>query len=283
MAQQCETEVNLQRLICRSEELASRGAGLSSADVGRFRAYVRSMLSMIQSLKEQSLSRLTAENVNNYQRKIDFLQRFLDLESRVAHPELLPSEYSVGGTMLTNASLKEKEMQQRAMQRKVNRLRAELLGEAKRIESPREDAHTHAAERCVIVSFCLLLFLANGSLRSLAEMYRAYRDGDSYEALLTHHRGMHENLAENMVQMALHLKHNTLMSSQIIKDDVKTLDDSHKVAEHNVKRLREEGSRLKEIAAAWSSWWIYGVLAVVSLVFVWTVLFIRLFPSGMSG
>eukprot|EP01137_Pigoraptor_chileana_P002577 Opistho-2@41619 len=157
--------------------------------------------------------------------------------------------------MLTNASLKEKEMQQRAMQRKVNRLRAELLGEAKRIESPREDAHTHAAER----------------------------DGDSYEALLTHHRGMHENLAENMVQMALHLKHNTLMSSQIIKDDVKTLDDSHKVAEHNVKRLREEGSRLKEIAAAWSSWWIYGVLAVVSLVFVWTVLFIRLFPSGMSG
>ncbi|XP_020632209.1 vesicle transport protein USE1-like [Orbicella faveolata] len=102
---------------------------------------------------------------------------------------------------------------------------------------------------------------------------------ESIDTVLQYHQNMQENIAEEMIKMAQNLKHSSVVASNIIKEDNKTLEHSTKLADSNFEKLKRESERLEELTQRPCSLWIWIMLITVCIVFMWMIIFIRLFPK----
>ncbi|XP_073230800.1 vesicle transport protein USE1-like isoform X2 [Porites lutea] len=102
---------------------------------------------------------------------------------------------------------------------------------------------------------------------------------ESIDSVLQYHQNLQENIAEEMIKMAQHIKHTSVMASNIIKEDNKTLEQSTKLADSNFEKLKRESERLEELTQTPCSWWIWIMIITVCIVFMWMIIFIRLFPK----
>jgi len=102
---------------------------------------------------------------------------------------------------------------------------------------------------------------------------------ESIDTVLQYHQNMQENIAEEMIKMAQNLKHSSVVASNIIKGDNKTLEHSTKLADSNFEKLKRESERLEELTQRPCSLWIWIMLITVCIVFMWMIIFIRLFPK----
>lgn len=107
---------------------------------------------------------------------------------------------------------------------------------------------------------------------------RETKDG-SIDTVLQHHQNMQENIAEEMIKMAQSLKHTSVRASNIIKEDSKTLENSTKLADNNFEKLRKESEGLEELTQTPCSMWLWIMIITVCVVFMWMIMFIRLFPK----
>ena len=59
----------------------------------------------------------------------------------------------------------------------------------------------------------------------LIKQYRSADDktDEGLDAVLEHHQNMQEKIAEEMIQMAQNLKHNSLVASNILKKDTQVI------------------------------------------------------------
>lgn len=90
---------------------------------------------------------------------------------------------------------------------------------------------------------------------------------------------MQENIAEEMIKMAQSLKLTSLEARNIIKEDSKTLENSTKLADNNFEKLKRESGRLEELTQTPCSMWLWIMIISVCVVFMWMIMFIRLFPK----
>ena len=58
------------------------------------------------------------------------------------------------------------------------------------------------------------------------------------------------------------------------------MEQSTKLADSNFEKLKRESERLEELTQTPCSWWIWIMIITVCIVFMWMIIFIRLFPRS---
>ena len=125
------------------------------------------------------------------------------------------------------------------------------------------------------------------------ELFSRSTKPEKLEHALREHEERQEKIAEEMIEMARSLKHHSEVARDIIKSDTEVSDILHvititvctqvleqttKLADENIDSVQRETGRLKEKNRGCSCG-IWLMLAVVFIVFIQMVVFIRLFPK----
>ncbi|XP_034241966.1 vesicle transport protein USE1 isoform X2 [Thrips palmi] len=99
--------------------------------------------------------------------------------------------------------------------------------------------------------------------------------GEDLDALLRHHHAMQEKIAEDMLSLARNLKEQSHLASTIIKKDTEVAEKSGSLTDENFERLKLESARLEEhTRRAWRCW-MWVMIAVVVIIFVNMVVFMK--------
>ncbi|RWS22149.1 vesicle transport protein USE1-like protein [Leptotrombidium deliense] len=102
---------------------------------------------------------------------------------------------------------------------------------------------------------------------------------DDVDAVLKHHHSVQERVAEEMIALTRNLKENALMASHIIKKDTECLQKTGELAAKNFDNLRKSNDVITDFVKRSCQYWLWIMLALVSLTFLWMVVFIRIFPK----
>ncbi|XP_070542150.1 vesicle transport protein USE1-like [Ptychodera flava] len=242
-------ETNLQRLLARCEAMAAEGR---QGD-WRLEKYIGALQEKLGELKK-SPSKPSQEALQEYSRKIEFLRGLIEAQKlssatdkAMATQRLVPGKTSTLPDTKTSSTTKGIHLQ--ATSRYTNEMREELLGQ----ENSQENGLRHRK--------------------------KTEESGEDLDTLLQHHQDMQEKLAEDMIKLAQSLKHNSIVASNIIKEDNKMLGDATKLADVNYDRLKVESDRLEAHTKKSCNWWVWILLLVVCITFLWMIMFIRMFPK----
>jgi len=104
-------------------------------------------------------------------------------------------------------------------------------------------------------------------------------ENNDVDALLKYQNSVQEKVAEDMVILAQNLKQNCHVSNEIIKRDTDTLEHSAVIANSNYDSLRTNTDVISDFVKRSCQYWLWIMLALVSITFLWIVVFIRMFPK----
>ncbi len=90
-----------------------------------------------------------------------------------------------------------------------------------------------------------------------------------------------EALTDDLLEMAGQLKHNTRSLETMLKADATKLDDLDAYTENNLRKMKGENKSLKDQLKTSSghTLWLWIILIFVGIVFIWMIVFIRIFPK----
>ncbi|CAH3181654.1 unnamed protein product [Porites lobata] len=258
-------EINFRRLLERCEVMASEIHENKENVSWRLEKYVLTLQRQAAELKK-SESKPSPDAMTEYSKKVEFLKGLIETQKMKSPTEkLLASRQLVRPLSQTsNAQTTEvdkgrtvnraQELHIRAKSQINKEMRSELLG-----EDNKKDSH--------------------GVRNRLTGNKKSDANDESIDSVLQYHQNLQENIADEMIKMAQHIKHTSVMASNIIKEDNKTLEQSTKLADSNFEKLKRESERLEELTQTPCSWWIWIMIITVCIVFMWMIIFIRLFPK----
>ncbi|KXN74211.1 hypothetical protein CONCODRAFT_67668 [Conidiobolus coronatus NRRL 28638] len=98
---------------------------------------------------------------------------------------------------------------------------------------------------------------------------------------LQHQESIQSLLTKNLLNMTKQLKSNTLNFNDMLKKDEQVLESASHHLETNLTQLNKDRTRLQKLNAESSShfWRTFGVVIATIFLFIWTVVFIRIFPK----
>ncbi|CAH3170798.1 unnamed protein product [Porites lobata] len=258
-------EINFCRLLERCEAMASEIQENKENVSWRLEKYVLTLQRQAAELKK-SESKPSPDAMTEYNKKVEFLKGLIETQKmKTPTQKLLASRQLVRPLSQTsNAQTTEgdkgqtvnraQELHVRAKSQINKEMRSELLA-----EENKKDSH--------------------GVRNRLTGNKKSDTNDESIDSVLQYHQNLQENIAEEMIKMAQHIKHTSVMASNIIKEDNKTLEQSTKLADSNFEKLQRESERLEELTQTPCSWWIWIMISTVCIVFMWMIIFIRLFPK----
>ncbi|KAJ7390611.1 SNAP receptor use1 [Desmophyllum pertusum] len=229
----------------------------------RLDKYVSTLQRQVTELKKSS-SKPSPDTMNEYNKKVEFLKGLIETQKMKSPTEkLLASQQLVrplsqppiqaAQTDKGRPVNRGQELHIRAKSQINKEMRSELLGNDNKKDTQ--------------------------GLRNRLTGNKEDAKDESIDTVLQYHQNMQENIAEEMIKMAQNLKHSSVMASNIIKEDNKTLEHSTKLADSNFEKLKRESERLEELTQRSCSWWIWIMLITVCVVFMLMIMFIRLFPK----
>ncbi|KAF9570211.1 hypothetical protein EC968_002090 [Mortierella alpina] len=122
--------------------------------------------------------------------------------------------------------------------------------------------------------------LANNSLR-ISNTQNSTRDQAQIEAALQNDRAQREEMEAGLSMLMQQLRHNAMAIHQTLADEKSSglLDDADQALDSNITRLGKERTRLELYSkqSRKTKWIIWGIVLVVSLVFVFMFFIIRIF------
>uniref|UniRef100_A0A8C4QWZ3 Vesicle transport protein USE1 n=1 Tax=Eptatretus burgeri TaxID=7764 RepID=A0A8C4QWZ3_EPTBU len=248
----CRLETNLVRLLCRCEVLA----GSSERD-WRLEKYVEALENQLAQLKKHS-SKPTPEMLTEYARKVEFLKRLLEAEKLPS-----PTEKALAGQFLAPGRTPTSSLESTPASKTVYLQATSRFGAEMRSELFGEDSSDITG--------------GDSDLRR-RNVQSKDEDGD-LGAVLRHHHNLQERLADEMLSLAQNLKHTTMTAQTVIQQDNKTLGESLRASDINYEKLKVESERLERHTKA-PNWWIWLMLAIVCMIFISMILFIRIFPKA---
>ncbi|KAH3837427.1 vesicle transport protein USE1-like [Dreissena polymorpha] len=238
-------EINFTRLLNRCETIASQRDTWD----WRLEKYVEALQDQLGEMKRLSRqpSQPSQDIMLEYTRRVDFLKGLLAAEQKenISEKAYATERLAPVSNVHKGSGIAPKEVHLSAMTRLQKDMRTELLGEDKPGDGLRQRKHT---------------------------------DESDIDAVLKHHRKVHEKLTEELLHHTLNLKEFAYSASSIVKKDIKTLEDTNKVADRNQGDLQRESQRL-ESKTRGCSWWIWIMLALVTLTFLWMIILMRMFPA----
>eukprot|EP01135_Chromosphaera_perkinsii_P000729 Nk52_evm17s151 gene=Nk52_evmTU17s151 len=99
------------------------------------------------------------------------------------------------------------------------------------------------------------------------------------DVVLAHQRKVQDKIADELVFMAQSLRHNAEHAGNIVAEDNAQLDKTLQTIGKNEELLRKERDRLGEHIKQGNNCTIFLLLLMVMFVFMWMIVFIRLFPK----
>ena len=102
---------------------------------------------------------------------------------------------------------------------------------------------------------------------------------DDTDLVLKYHHDMQEKVAAEMVSLAHNLKSNLTIANEIIRKDVEVLEGTSRHAETSLSGLKSNSDRLTDFVRRSCQYWLWISLFLVSMTFLWIVVFIRMFPK----
>lgn len=101
--------------------------------------------------------------------------------------------------------------------------------------------------------------------------------GKNFDDIVKYHKLLQENVTNEMIGLAQNLKHNILVSNEIVKKDTELLERTNKTADLQYSKLKQNTNKISEFANKACEYWLWISLAIVTLTFLFMVLFIRIF------
>ncbi|XP_057309915.1 vesicle transport protein USE1-like [Hydractinia symbiolongicarpus] len=251
MGKSSRKEINIRRLLAQCEVMASDCQHNECKIDWRLAKYLKHLDKEIEALKKDQMNPPTTDVVRDYERKVEFLKGIVKadevddpLERTLLCHHLLPSTV-ISGEQSCGSHTKELHLQVKGKHQKE--LRQQLFGG--------EDA-----------------------LRK-RKVHESSTTKDNISHIIKQHHDMQEKVAEEMIKMAISMKENSLAARDIIQTDNQELERATKVTESNYKKLKTESDRLEELNKKTCSCTIWIMLAIVCVVFINMIIFIKFFPK----
>lgn len=249
-------EINFIRLLTRCEELA----GSDSADNWKLVNYVGALEEKLSSLKKLGSNEQPASDVlNEYSKKVDFLKNFtkahnysaVSTATRASAQIQIPSSSMVKSVPSDMDYPIGKQIQVKASSRIGLSMREELMLTEKEQSSGLRQRATQSHDQ-------------------------GMKDASEF---LKHHQKMHEQIAGEMLDLTRSLKHNIVAAKKVIQDDLEVLTKSNEQTDSNLGNLKNASTRLEGHLQKGTNWWLWICLALVCVVFLFMIFFIRFFPK----
>jgi SNARE protein 1 len=257
-------ETDFRRLLRKCELLvAERDTGPRRDNEWRLEKYVEALEDKLEELRKLSVCQPGNEELAEYKKKVKFLKGVLEAEklatpsqklmaTQILSPVSGGSSSREGNTAQARDKTREIYLQTQA--KYANEIREELLG-----------LHTSRESQL------------NRRLRPATDREELF--SEDVDAVLRHHHNVQEKVAQEMVSLAQNLKQNVVLANHIIRKDVETLEGSSRYAEANSESLKQSNDKLGDFVRRSCQYWLWIMLALVSLTFLWIVVFIRMFPK----
>ncbi|RWS05168.1 vesicle transport protein USE1-like protein [Dinothrombium tinctorium] len=245
MAPVSRLESQFERFLRKCETLISRRDPCD----WRLQKYIEALNEQLNQLKSTNVLRPSEEQLKEYTKKVNFLKGVLQVEKlENSSQKLLATQLlSPVASPSQEQHSKAKEIYLQSQTKYATEIRNELFG---------KDG-TEVRQRVV-----------NSGLSE-----------DDVDAMLRHQQSVQEKCAEEMLVLTRNLKENALMAKHIIKKDIECLENSAKLAGKNFDNLRQSSDIVSDFVKRSCQYWLWIMLALVSLTFLWMVVFIRLFPK----
>ncbi|KAI9591685.1 vesicle transport protein [Syncephalis fuscata] len=268
-------EVDFRRLLARTEDLLSRNdtnALCITPETAKLATNLRSLKTTLDEWKENRDScQYDKAVLSDYTQSIQRLSRVID-DAKLASP----IDHSLSqNRSLTFVQQQDKERLQESMQELRLRRRAEMVMKEALLQQ-RNDNKTSTDEIDTRKSNSDLrkeLFSSRSSTMNTSN--------EDFESVLRRDRAIHSELTDDMVRLAKVLKSNVSSFGDILRKDQQVVSDMQSTMTTSIDRLGREGHRLGSFRkqASKTTVFTWTVLLVVCLVFVFTFMFIRLFPK----
>ncbi|GAB6018732.1 SNAP receptor use1 [Chamberlinius hualienensis] len=234
-------EINFYRLLYQCNKMVSDG----KLDDWKLEKYIGSLEEMLTDMK-QCPNRPKAEVLTDCTSKVEFLKGIIQADKLPTTADKAFANQIVSPGPTSGAKTITREIHLKTSSKYKTEMRRELLG-------------TPELRRRVTVET---------------------GQEDNYDTMLKYHQALQEKVAEEMISFARNLKENTKLAGNIIRKDTEMIDKSSRLAEQNFDRLKVESTRLEKHTNRSCSWWIWIMLAMVCALFLFMVMFMKLFPKS---
>ncbi|XP_067932447.1 vesicle transport protein USE1-like [Watersipora subatra] len=249
MASGSRLQINFERLLDVCEKQATASCESSN---WRLKKFVEDLQKKLTLLNKESCNKAHPEVLKDYERRVGVLQGILLAEDQGSPGDKLKvvqtipffKQTSIKANILETGPASAPDVLQHAKAKFSSQSRQALLGEG-------------------------------DGLRQRGGVSADTTESE-LDSVLSHHEKQQERLAEDMVNMARNMKDHARVASRIVKEDTKRLEDTNKLADSNYSQLKIESARLEEHTKK-SNCWMLLLLIFIIIVFVWTVIFMKVF------
>ncbi|KAI1301749.1 Vesicle transport protein USE1 [Halotydeus destructor] len=248
MAPKSRLEIDFQRLLHKCENDMADHSEILSPQSWRLEKYVEALEDKLAELHKLTVCQPIREDLIQYKKRVKFLKGVVETEKLKTPVEKLVATQILSPTTANNSGThgldKSKEIFHQTQSKHGNAVRDELF---------------------------------SGSQNELRK--RVKGSSDDVDTVIKHHHDVQEKVALEMVALAKNLKENCAIASEIIKQDVNVLEGSAKTASGNFENLKQSSDKLTDFVRRSCQYWLWIMLALVSMTFLWIVVFIRMFPK----
>lgn len=236
----CREEVNIKRLLTRCEEMSKHKRDVD--DNWRLERYIEGLEEMVNDLCLKSY-KPSEDVMMSYKKRLNFLKSYFIVQS-VGNP-------------LEKA---------RAFQATP---KPGLPGENRDVE--------HTMTQSVNSEIRKELFSRGDNNPRLRTTYASPKeDSSDLDEILKYHHTMQEKIADNMLVLARNIKEQSLVASNIIKNDSSHVEKSAQLADKNIGHLKVQSEKLQENTRKTSHCWIWILVIIVFAVFINMVLLMKM-------
>ncbi|ESP05296.1 hypothetical protein LOTGIDRAFT_102889 [Lottia gigantea] len=249
-------EINFTRLLNRCEVML---ADQNNND-WRITKYASALQQQLIDLK-RSQSKPPPDTLAEYCRKVEVLKGLVEAKQMPTVSEKILVTDRIPSVTSTNTHTKELQISAKSKYRKEQK---EELFESKGIL------------HLIIISW-------NNNMgyyteAALATVCVNKQEENDIDTILQHHHQIQEKLADELLNLTRNLKDNIKVSSKIVVEDTKKIQDSTKLSDVNYFKLKVESDKLESHTKA-CSWWIWIMLVMVMVTFLWMIMFMKMFPK----
>ncbi|CAO3568581.1 unnamed protein product [Mortierella alpina] len=266
-------EVNIRRLMAKCDAKAHGADGiLQGSDRTKYLANIKALKEMMVVLEEDLSKSGKGDRAvfAEYAAKIDTLASIVEHSATIGggksllQPRMIEQDTDIDSRSAEASFLSRRTSSTQSQSAKFAS-KASLLATAER----KQDSKTHTTQP-----------LTNNGLR-ISSSQDSTRDQAQIEAALQNDRAQREEMEAGLSMLMQQLRHNAMAIHQTLADEKSSglLDDADQALDSNITRLGKERTRLELYSkqSRKTKWIIWGIVLVVSLVFVFMFFIIRIF------
>ncbi|CAF0974662.1 unnamed protein product [Brachionus calyciflorus] len=236
-------EINFQRLLAKTTELAEKEEVTPDWRLGKYVEYLEDFLKQLNKL---TVNKPSVDALKDYAKRVEFLKQVSSIKNKkndIPSQKLIDSTLKLAnpGQIITKKDVRQKQIYHKTFLKQENALRDQLFGKTKSNSLDSENIE-------------------------LQELIRLEQENQ-------------EKIAQEMLKSVSSIKENSLLASRIIKTDTELLGKMNSTVEANSDNLKVVNDDLHERVSRSCNCWIWLMILLIMIIFIMMVLFMKLFPK----